>query len=253
MTTDKSSSRPGTASAIARSFDIYYRDLERVRRMDALHAALMPPGGLAFDIGAHVGDRTASFLRRGSAVVALEPDPHVFRALRLLYGRAPGVTLVRAAAGAEAGVASMYLNRSNPTVSTLSRRLVDASPNDPAWQDQVWDDRSSVRVVTLDGLIATHGRPDFAKIDVEGFEAKVLHGLSTPLPLLSFEVTMLCREVAYACLDRLSDLGRYVYNLSLGEEHRLRFPDWQDEQALRAEISRLPMSANSGDVYARLR
>ncbi len=42
------------------------------------------PGDLAFDIGAHVGDRIGSFRRLGARVVAVEPQPALVRTLRLI-------------------------------------------------------------------------------------------------------------------------------------------------------------------------
>ena len=55
--------------------------------MDRLYGHFVRPGDLVFDIGAHVGDRVASFRRLGARVVAVEPQPAMVRALRLLYGR----------------------------------------------------------------------------------------------------------------------------------------------------------------------
>lgn len=238
-------------SGIGRSLDTYYRDDGRTERMDRLNAQFVKAGDLVFDIGAHVGDRTASFLRLGARVTAVEPQPRVFRALRLMHGRHPNATLRCEAVGAEAGTLEMFLNTDNPTVSTLSQDFVEAAQTAQGWQGQRWDRRITVPVVTLDQLVMDYGVPDFVKIDVEGHEAEVLAGLSTALPQLSFEFTTIQRDVAEACIARLCGLGQYIFNLSLGEDHALPEGAWISGPAMQAKISLLPESANSGDVYAR--
>ena len=67
--------------------------------MDALYARFVRAGDLAFDIGAHVGDRIGSFRRLGARVVALEPQPLCARAIRAIYAGDADVTLVEAACG----------------------------------------------------------------------------------------------------------------------------------------------------------
>ena len=109
-----------------------------------------------------------------------------------------------------------------------------------------------VPCTTLDALIAEHGQPAFAKIDVEGFEATVLAGLSRPLPALSFEFTTIQRDVALACLDRLASLGRYGFDVALGESQALTFNRWVSRADMAAHIAALPHAANSGDVYCVL-
>jgi FkbM family methyltransferase len=245
--------RPGSSSAkaIGRSLRIYYGDMARTQRMDALNARFVSKGGLAFDIGAHVGDRTASFHRLGASVVALEPQPRVYRALRLIHGRTPGITLRCEAVGAACGEMRLHVNSRNPTVSTLSRAFIGATQGAREWQGQDWDGSVTVPVTTLDDLIAEHGVPDFIKIDIEGHEHAALLGLSHLVRALSFEFTTIQRHVARDCIERLADMGQYGFNLSLGEEHGLRHPDWIPAERIWAEVAALPDSANSGDIYAK--
>jgi len=220
--------------------------------MDALYGRFLKASDLAFDIGAHVGDRISSFRRLGARVVALEPQPAPARALRLIHGRDPDVILVEAAVGARAGELTLRLNSANPTVSTASDAFVAAAAGAAGWEGQTWDGSATVPCLTLDALIARHGRPAFAKIDVEGFEDAVLAGLSTPLPALSFEFTTIARDVAAACLARLAGLGPYRFDVALGETHALAFGRFVDGAAMAAHLAALPHEANSGDVYAVL-
>ena len=60
-----------TLASLRRSLDVYYGDRARDDAMDALYTRFVGKGGLAFDIGSHVGDRIGSFRRLGARVVAL--------------------------------------------------------------------------------------------------------------------------------------------------------------------------------------
>lgn len=241
------------AAGVLRSVWIYYaRDPGRHRRMDRLHRVFLRPGDLAFDVGSHVGDRVASFRRLGCRVVAVEPQPMLGRLLEVLFGRNKNVRLIQAAVGAEPGELDLHLNLSNPTVATGSAAFIAAADGAPGWQGQAWTARVTVPMTTLDLLIATHGVPAFVKIDVEGLEDRVLAGLSTPVPALSFEFTLLQPEIAIACLQRCERLGAYRFNAALGESQQLVHADWTDAATLSDWIRGLPPQANSGDVYAML-
>jgi FkbM family methyltransferase len=237
-------------ASLQRSLDVYYGDPARDAAMDRLYRTMLKPGDLAFDIGSHVGDRIASFRRLGAKVVALEPQPACADVVAALYNNDPGVTLVRAACGPRDGSLTLHINTANPTVTTASTAFVKAADGAGGWEGQVWDTTITVPVTTFDALIKAHGTPAFAKIDVEGFEADVLAGLSQPIPALSFEFTTIQRDVAFACLARLADLGYERFNVALGESQVLTFDTTIDASAMHSHIAGLPHAANSGDVYA---
>jgi FkbM family methyltransferase len=220
--------------------------------MDGLHAHFTRPGDLVFDIGSHVGDRIASFRRIGCHVVALEPQPHLAAVLRLLYGWRRHVTIVQAAVGAAPGHLALHLNLANPTVATGSGDFIAAARNAEGWRGQRWTRQITVPQTTLDALIASYGKPVFVKIDVEGFEAEALEGLSHLVPALSFEFTVIQRDVALAALARCAALGPYRFNAAIGENQQLLFAAWCDAAIMADWLKALPAAANSGDIYARL-
>ena len=235
-----------------RSLRIYYGDRPRAAAMDRLYRGLVRPGDLVFDIGAHVGDRIASFRRLGARVVAVEPQPALVMLLKLVYGRRADVEVEAAAVGREAGTTDMMINVDNPTVSTASPEFVSAARDAPGWETQRWTRSVTVPVTTLDALIGKYGTPVFIKIDVEGFEQEALLGLTRAVKALSFEFTIIQRDVALACIARCIALGFVRFTAALGESQTFVSAEWVDGEAIARWLTGLPPEANSGDIYAAL-
>ena len=242
------------ARGVIRSLRIYYGDRRRRGALDRHYAGFVGAGDLVFDIGGHVGDRVASFRRLGARVVAVEPQPALAATLQLFYGRDPAVTVEQAAAGRRCGAVAFRLNLDNPTVSTASAEFIAAAHGAPGWEGQHWTRTIEVPMTTLDALIARHGVPRFIKIDVEGYEAEALAGLSTPVAALSFEFTTIQRDIARDAIARCAAIGYTAFAASLGESLDLRARAGRKLAAaeIAAWLADLPAEANSGDIYATL-
>src|SRR4029077_17813920 len=130
--------------------------------------------------------------------------------------------------------------------------FIAAARDAPGWEGQHWIRTVDVAMTTLDGLIARHGVPRFIKIDVEGYEAEVLAGLSAPVAALSFEFTTIQRDIARACIRRCAAIGYRAFEASLGES--LAFVHGRKLSADETAdwLMGLPDRANSGDIYATL-
>jgi FkbM family methyltransferase len=205
-------------------------------------------GDLAFDVGANMGNRTQILLDLGAQVVAVEPQASCVRQLGETFG--DRIVIVEAALGAEVGEAELLV-ASYHTLSSLSFDWVEAVQRSGRFAEFGWSERLNVPVTTLDRLIEAHGVPVFCKVDVEGYELEVVQGLSSPIPVLSYEFTVERIESRIAALSHLRDLGMRRFNFSWGESLELALSQWLDVD-LMGEFLKGPLHspATFGDVYA---
>jgi len=237
---------------MAHSTVVYRGNPLKLRRARNFYRQFIRRGDLCFDIGAHLGDRTAHFLGLGARVVVVEPQPRLFAGLRRRFGDNPQAILIAAALGAALGKATLAIDPAHPTVATLSPDYMREAGASRGFRHVNWRERIDVEVTTLDALIAAHGMPAFCKIDVEGYEHAVLEGLSRPLPALSLEYLPAALDPALIAIARLNRLGAYRFNRSSGETMALAVPRWLGAAEIAAELKRLPREERAGDVYAFL-
>jgi FkbM family methyltransferase len=207
------------------------------------HAAFLrpfvPPGSLAFDVGAHLGTITSALLDLGARVVAVEPNPQLAALVRRRYR----VVVEEAALGAEPGRALLRLGR-NDLHSTISKEWA------ARWPERFEGSRD-VSVTTLDELIARYGTPGFVKIDAEGSDADVIAGLSHRLTALAFEFQAAIPKETRRCFDRLESLGPYRYNLTVRDRPEFA-SQWLDVEPTLTRLEAIAAEHEYGNVFARL-
>lgn len=122
-------------------------------------------GGIAVDVGAHVGYFSRLLANRADHVYAFEPDPINYQLLVKNTKSFRNITPVQSALSDITGTASFYIVPDSTFRHSL--RAEEGSIE------------SVVAVITLDEFMKKNpGVISFVKIDVEGLEEKVLTGMN---------------------------------------------------------------------------
>ena len=122
---------------LCRSLGMYYGRPWRANSARRFYEAIVRPGDLVFDIGAHVGNRTRALRAAGGRVVAVEPQPLFFRVLARTAGS--GVVVRNCAVGAAPGFAELHISSRHPTVSTLAPDWIAEVGSSAGFEHVAWD------------------------------------------------------------------------------------------------------------------
>ena len=177
-----------------------------------LLCALLPPGGVMFDIGANIGYYTvgaAHCVGPAGQVHAFEPTPGVHERLVANIGL-NGLRNVAAHACAvtdTAGSATMYDLPGNSGGHSLGRHAASSASY-------------AVRTIRLDDHVREHDiqRLDVVKLDIEGAEVLALRGMAEVLqrfrPHLLLEINPKClRRLGFEVGDVVGILQGHGYRL----------------------------------------
>ena len=192
----------------------YLRELtenDREGQMVRLFRDALRPGGLAVDVGAHLGLFSLIAAHAGSSVVAFEPNPRTLPHLRRnLAPVASRVDVVERAVAAAEEERTFHVAAAGDTSSLVA----DADAVESV----------TVRTVRADDVIG--GRPvDVMKIDVEGAELEALAGLERTIAgSPSLKLFLECNPGALASAGasveglaaRLESLGLTVQTIDEG-------------------------------------
>ena len=222
------------------------KELRKKRR--EFYLQFLDSGDVYFDVGANFGNRIDPIIDDGISIVAIEPQPKCIKKLKRKFGNR--ITLITKGVGAKKDVMTMFLAKAH-TISTFSKDFIKDTQESGRFSKYKWEKEIEVEVETLDNIISEYGKPTFMKIDVEGFEAEVLAGLSQPIQSLSFEYLASAEPVTQRCLEQIESLRAYEYNVTIGERRALELAQWRDANGIRQWLAENTRSAGSGDIYAR--
>ena len=137
---------------------------------------------VALDVGANIGNWSASFLTAlpAAQIIAFEPSKQAFSKLFLRFRDFPNVSCVNTALGKSDEKAMLYADESASGLSSLTKRRVAHFGIDFNYSEEV-------EITKLDTWIKSQSKdfsPNVLKMDVEGHEFDVLRGAHETLGLI---------------------------------------------------------------------
>lgn len=131
-------------------------------------------GRLFVDVGAYTGVYSILASDKFEKVISLEPNPITFEVLKrnVELNHLTNVEVVQKAASDNIDTITIYEGLWSSTYTAI-RDFIFAKPEGITIQ---------VQGIRLDGLLSSYDSIDLLKIDVEGYEINVLHGMEGILP-----------------------------------------------------------------------
>jgi FkbM family methyltransferase len=233
---------------IKRQFGIRHKDFFRLK---GFYKQFIQPNALVFDIGTNVGNRSDVFLALGAKTICIEPNKKLVEVLKFKFAKNKNAVIVNAACGARNEMKEFKI-ANNHRVSTFSRKFIEHKNN--RGHNAKWVQTEMVEVNSLDYLVNQFGRPDFCKIDVEGYEKEVIQGLNSKIGIISFEFTSpTFNEDSIWCLRKLASLEYSYFNISFKESLEFIDEKWisADELITFISTNEKMKTSSYGDIYAK--
>jgi len=216
--------------------------------MGAFYSQFFQVGDVVFDIGANQGEYAEVFASEGARVLAVEPNT-AFTTRLQAFAREADIRPVFAAIGDQPGTAVLNVCSASG-LSTLVDPGIEWIQESPDYGTVSWTHTLEVPVTTMDLLASDFGEPEYVKIDVEGFEIKVLRGMTFRPRYLSFEFGARRKDASLECLQHLG-ARVYAFRPIVGREYRFRTPDWMTVAEARKWLMGFSVEqAEYGDMFA---
>lgn len=167
-----------------------------------------PDPDLIYDVGAHRGEDTEFYLKKGFRVVAIEANPDLARSLARKFAAeiaSERLALVDCAIARVAGEVTFFVNESASVWGTTRADWAERNRKLGAASREI-----TVAARTFGAVLAQYGVPHYLKVDVEGVDLDCIRALADVAARPNF-VSIESNKVSWAGLleefDILTGLG----------------------------------------------
>ncbi len=221
------------------------KNIIRNHKEESFYSTLISKGDLCFDIGANNGKKSKLMLATGAKVIAFEPQSSCFEYLSELKKKSSNFEFHQLAVGAKNESKKLHLSKKHSEIATLSDDFI----TNYTTEDVFWSASEIVEVKSLDSLIADFGRPNYCKIDVEGYEFEILSNLHHTIPVIEFEFTEKFIVHTFRIIDGFDK--KTVYNYILNEHLKFQLKDWIPATAIKEILGDLNAKNLHGNLFCK--
>lgn len=220
--------------------------------MNRIFESFIGYNSLVFDVGSNMGDKSEVFLNLGADVVGFEPQYECFSSSIERFLTNSKFRCENIALDQKVGESTMFI-ASYHTISSMSLEFINESKKE-RFTDFNWDNQRIVRTDTIENMIIRYGRPDFIKIDVEGYELNVLKGLKSSINMISVEFNPeLCKNTidSIEYIDKLNN-NKTLFNYGYRNDEHFKYNEWQTKESIIQYLRSVnDFKFEFGDVYCK--
>ena len=146
-----------------------------LRAFEKLETYDLSKNSTVVDLGAHDGTISEFFLKKGCKVFAFEPNPFLYKKLKLKKKNYKKLKCFNVGINSSKGIFNLYLKKNN-----ISNEIKIDSQASSIFKDKINisnDNFIKIKCITLKEVILITGNIDLIKIDIEGAEYKIYHDL----------------------------------------------------------------------------
>lgn len=211
------------------------KHIHRKKVIALLNKILVKPKYI-LDIGAHKGSYTDQFLNfnRNANIILFEPNIYLYKKLLIKYKNKKNIKILNYGVGEKNSKEKFLINKNSDYVSSFSkinnkskylliRNLVFGS-----FKNKV--KKTNVHVKKLDSILALKRKKiDLMKIDVEGYEEKVLNGGKSILKRTKIILIEFHKDDLYKDYDHNSIHNKLLKSkFKLFKSIKFPFMQWED-------------------------
>tara|TARA_A100001015_G_scaffold300267_1_gene385466 strand:- start:34 stop:789 length:756 start_codon:yes stop_codon:yes gene_type:complete len=195
-----------------------------------------------FDVGSNDSDYSLLFnqIYPNAEIYAFEPNPYLIEIALKKTKQFQNIKIIPKAVGNLNSLTALNIDQN----SSLTTSLAVANKNSTTYKIKKFlygnkaEKKTTIEIIKLDSFIKSDNCPDFVKIDVEGFEEKVLKGLTNNLTniklvMIEFHFDKLYKEYSTLSIHKLLTKNNFKLIKSI------KFPilKWEDRFYINTKLA----------------